>query len=338
MLIKVLHLLLLCVFSAIAGCSIVDDTLGTDPLPSWREGDTKHAIIAFVQSATVSDSTAYVAPSQRIAAIDNDGTLWSEQPAYFQLLYTIDKVKSMSADHPEWVNTEPFKTLLGGYMQALSGFGVEDYLKLVMATHSGMTEEQFNQSVREWLAIARHPTTGRPFTQMAFQPMLELLAYLHANQFKVFIVSGGGIDFVRSFSEPLYGVPPERVIGSSIKAAFEMRNGVPVVVKQTEIDLIDDGPGKPVSIHRYIGQRPILTIGNSDGDLQMLQYTTIQRDPSDTTPRLGVIIHHTDAKREWAYDRESSIGRLNKALDESRRSGWLLVDMHRDWARIYSGE
>jgi phosphoglycolate phosphatase-like HAD superfamily hydrolase len=273
----------------------------------------------------------------RIATFDNDGTLWSEQPVYFQGRFALDRVRAMAADHPEWHNTEPFKSVIAGDMKGLMATGKEGLEKVLLATHANMTAEQFEASVRDWLETAKHPKTGKLFTQMIFQPMLELLDYLRANDFKTFIVSGGGIDFMRVFSEKVYGIPPEQVIGTMIDAKFEMRDGVPTIVKTGKLILMDDKVGKPVGIYRNIGRRPILAAGNSDGDLQMLQYTTIARDRHDTTPRFGMIVHHTDAEREWAYDRKSHIGRLDKALDEASQRGWVVVDMKADWSQIYPG-
>ena len=306
-----------------------------DPLPSWNDVASKKAIVGFVGRVTKEGTPDYVPPSDRIATFDNDGCLWSEQPVYFQLLFAIDRIKALSSMHPEWKTEQPFKAVLDNDHEALIAAGEKGLLQLVMASHAGETEEEFNRIVGKWLATTKHPQKGKPFTQMVYQPMLELLDYLRANEFQVFIVSGGGIDFLRVFSEEVYGIPRQNVVGSSIKAKFEMRDGIPVVVKTPEIDLIDDKAGKPVGIHRYIGRRPIFAAGNSDGDLQMLQYTTIPRSDDDTTPRFGLIIHHTDAEREWAYDRNSHIGRLDKALDEAKERGWNVVDMKADWQTIY---
>ncbi len=309
-----------------------------DPLPSWNEGPAKAAVLEFVQQVTSPEAPGFVPVSERIATFDNDGTLWTEQPAYFQALFALDRVKMLAADHPEWKTTEPFKSALAGDMAGLLATGEKGVLELIMATHAGLTEDAFRQSVRDWLETAKHPRTGQPFTKMVFQPMLELLDYLRAHDFKIFIVSGGGIDFVRVFSEEVYGIPPERVVGSSLAATLEMRDGIPVVVKIPELDLIDDKAGKPVGIHRYIGRRPIFAAGNSDGDLQMLQYTTIPRDADDQTPRFGLIVHHTDAEREYAYDRSGHIGRLDQALNEAPQRDWTVVDMKTDWNRIYPAE
>lgn len=304
-------------------------------LPSWQEGPRRDAIIAFVEGVTKEGSETYVPPPERIATFDNDGTLWTEQPVYFQLYFALDRVRELAADKPEWKSTEPFKSAIAGDLQGLAAGGMEGLMQLVMATHSGITAEEFAAEVREWLQDSRHPKTGRPFTGMVYQPMLELMDYLRDNQFKVFIVSGGGIDFIRAFAEPVYGVPPEQVIGSTLEAHYELRDDVPVIVRDPKISLIDDKVGKPVGINRHIGRRPIFAAGNSDGDLQMLEYTTISRGAGDTVPRLGLIVHHTDGEREYAYDRGSHVGGLDQALDDAPGRGWLVVDMQKDWRRVY---
>jgi phosphoserine phosphatase len=302
-----------------------------EPLASWNDTQAKHNIMAFVAKVTKKGSQDYVAPAERVAVFDNDGTLWSEQPAYFQLLFAIDRVKAMAPQHPEWKTQEPFASVLKGDMKSALAGGVKSVLTLVMATHANNTTEEFANDVRNWLKTAKHPKTGRPYTDMVYQPMLELLDYLRSNGFKTFIVSGGGIEFMRVFSEKVYGVPPEQTIGSSIKTKFEMRNGKPVLVRLPEMDFLDDKAGKPVAINQYIGRRPIAAFGNSDGDLQMLQWTT-----AGDGARLGVIVHHTDAEREWAYDRKSSVGHLDKALDEAKKSGWTVVDMKQDWKKVFA--
>ncbi len=306
-----------------------------DPLPSWQPGEAKERITTFVEQVTHADSPLFVPAAQRIATFDNDGTLWSEQPLYFQAIFALDRVRDMAADHPEWKSTEPFKSAVAGDMQGLMSQGLEKVLPVLLAPHSGMPAEDFAQSVRDWLASARHPTTGLPYTQMVFQPMLELMDYLRDNDFKVYIVSGGGVDFLRVFAEAVYGIPPEQVVGTTLGSTFTMREGIPTIIKGDEVVLIDDKAGKPVGIYRHIGRRPLLAAGNSDGDLQMLQYTTIPRSPQDTGARLGLIIRHTDGEREFAYDRESHIGRLDTALSEADARGWLVVDMQQDWKRIY---
>jgi hypothetical protein len=301
-----------------------------DPLPSWNEGTAKQSIVDFVARVTDPVSPAFVPEAERIATFDNDGTLWSEQPAYFQLLFAIDRVKALAPEHPEWKTKQPFKAVLDGDMEALAAGGEHGLLELVMATHGGMTTVEFEAIVRNWLATARHPTTDRPYTEMVYQPMLELLDYLRANGFKTFIVSGGGIEFMRPWTEEVYGIPPQQVVGSSIKTAFEMRDDGPVLVRLPELAFIDDKEGKPVGIHSHIGRRPIAAFGNSDGDLQMLQWTAAGDGPS-----LCLYVHHTDAEREWAYDRESHIGHLDKGLDEAAARGWTVVDMKNDWKVVF---
>lgn len=306
-----------------------------DPLPSWNEGPARSAIVAFVEQVADENSPGHVPPAERIATFDNDGTLWSEQPLYFQLAFALDRVKATAKDHPEWREQEPFRSVLANDMEGVLASGKAGLAQIVAASHANMTAEAFADSVRAWVASAKHPATGMAYTEMVYQPMLELLDYLRANGFKTFIVSGGGIDFMRVFAEEVYGIPPEQVIGSQLDATFEMRDGVPTIVKQGELLFIDDKEGKPVGIYRHIGRRPVLAAGNSDGDLQMLQYATIARGANDTRPSLGLIVRHTDAEREYAYDRDSHIGRLDQALDEAPRRGWVVIDMKNDWDRIY---
>ena len=301
-----------------------------DPLPSWNKGKARQAITNFVKEVTTSGGSHFVPEAERIAVFDNDGTLWSEQPMYFQLAFVLDRVKTLAPQHPEWKEKQPFKAVLDGDMKTLAASGEKALLELAMATHAGMTTEEFTQIVNDWLATAKHPKTGRHYTEMVFQPMLELLSYMRANGFKTFIVSGGGVEFMRPWTEKVYGVPPEQVIGSSIKTKFELRDGAPVLARLPKIDFIDDKEGKPVGINQYIGRRPIFAFGNSDGDLQMLQWTT-----AGSGARFGGIVHHTDADREFAYDKKTSFGRLDKALDEAKTKGWSVVDMKRDWKTIY---
>jgi hypothetical protein len=300
-------------------------------LPSWNDTGPKQAIVAFVEKVTKENSPDFVPPAERIAVFDNDGTLWAEQPMYSQLLFALDRVKALAPQHPEWKTEEPFASLLKGDVKGALAGGEPAIGKIVMATHAGMTSEEFNQIVLEWIAAAKHPKTARPYTEMIYQPMLELLAYLRENGFKTFIVSGGGIDFMRPWTEKVYGIPPEQVIGSSGKTSFEMREGTPVLMRLPEINFIDDKAGKPVGIHQHIGRRPTAAFGNSDGDLQMLQWTTAGKGA-----RFALIVHHTDAEREWAYDRQSHIGQLDKALDEAKAKGWTIVDMKNDWKVIYA--
>ena len=301
-----------------------------DPLPSWNDTASKKAIIAFVDKVTKEDSPDFVPKAKRVATFDNDGCLWSEQPIYFQLIYASDRIKELAPKHPEWKTKEPFASLLKGDMKGALAGGEKALFEIIAATHAGISAEEFAASVKKWLATARHPKTKLPYNRMVFQPMLELLTYLRANGFKTFIVSGGGIDFLRTFAEEAYGIPPEQIIGSSLKSKYEVRDGVPTIVKTSEINFIDDKAGKPVGIHQHIGRRPIFAAGNSDGDFQMLEWTTAGKGP-----HFGMLVHHTDAKREWAYDRDSHIGKLSRGLDEAKERGWLLVDMKNDWTAIY---
>jgi phosphoserine phosphatase len=307
--------------------------LAADPLSSWNDGKAKQSVVAFVEKVTKEGSPDFVPAPERIATFDNDGTLWAEQPMYFQLLFALDRVKTLAPQHPEWKDKEPFASLLKGDVKGALAGGEPAIFQIVMATHAGMTTEEFEKIVKDWIATARHPKTKKPYTEMVYQPMLELLAYLRLTGFKTFIVSGGGAEFMRPWTEKVYGIPPEQVIGSSIKTKFEMRDGKPVLVRLPEINFIDDKAGKPVGINSQIGRRPIAAFGNSDGDLEMLQWAT-----AGEGARLAVIIHHTDAEREWAYDRTSSVGKLDKALDEAKAKGWTVVDMKKDWKRIFPFE
>ena len=301
-----------------------------DPLPSWNEGPAKQSIIAFVAKVTTAGSPGFVPVPERIATFDNDGCLWAEQPMYFQALFIFDRIKGLAPQHPEWKDKEPFASVLEGDVKAALAGGEHALMEMGMATHAGMTTEEFETIVKDWLATARHPVTKRPYTEMVYQPMLEVLAYLRANGFKTFIVSGGGIELMRPWTEKVYGIPPEQVVGSSITTKFELRDGKPVLLRLPELNFIDDKAGKPVGINQHIGRRPIAAFGNSDGDLQMLQYTA-----AGSGARFCLYVHHTDAEREWAYDRASHIGRLDKGLDEAAAKGWTVVDMKTDWRRIY---
>jgi phosphoserine phosphatase len=274
-----------------------------------------------------------VPPAERVAVFDNDGALWAEQPLYFQLAFALDRVKALAPQHPEWKDQEPFASMLKGDLKGALAGGEHAILEIVMSTHAGMTNEQFAAVAKRWLATARHPRTGRLYTEMVYQPMLELLGYLRANGFKTFIVSGGGVEFLRVFAEEAYGIPPEQVIGSSIRTKYEVRDGRPVIARLPDIEFIDDKAGKPVGIHKFIGRRPVLAFGNSDGDFEMLEWTTSASDA-----RLGLILHHDDADREWAYDRESSVGRLARGLDEATKRGWVIVSMKNDWRQIFPHE
>jgi len=304
--------------------------MAADPLPSWNEGAAKSAIVDFVTAVTAEGGADFVPTEARIATFDNDGTLWIEQPLYIQFAFALDRVKALAPQHPEWATTQPFKAVLDNDLSALLASGQEGLVEIMMASHAGNTTDEFAAIVTEWIGKARHPKFKRPYTELVYQPMLELIAFLRVNGFKTFIVSGGGIEFMRPWSQTIYGVPPEQVIGSSIKTKFDMRNGSPVLVRLPEIDFIDDKDGKPVAIQKFIGRRPIAAFGNSDGDLQMLQWTT-----AGSGRRLGVIVHHDDSEREYAYDRQSKIGQLNTALDDASAQKWVVVSMKSDWSRIF---
>ena len=301
-----------------------------EPLPSWKDTAPKKAIIAFVEKVTKEGSPGFVPGPERIATFDNDGTLWAEQPFYFQLRFALDRVKALAPQHPEWKKKAPFNKLLSTPKEENVVVSEKELLEIIMAAHSGMTTEEFSKTVNDWIATAKHPKTGKLYTEMVYQPMLELLAYLRANGFKTFIVSGGGIEFMRPWTERVYGIPPEQVIGSSGKLKFELRDGKPVLVKLPEIDLINDKEGKPVGIQQHIGRRPLAAFGNSDGDLQMLQWTM-----AGSGVRFALLVHHDDAAREFAYDRKSRIGTLDKAWDEAVAKGWSVVSMKDDWNVIF---
>ena len=317
----------------IAFCVPVAFAQPADPLPSWNEGPNKQAILKFVREVTTTGAPTFVPVPQRIATFDNDGTLWVEQPMYTQLAFALDRIKVMAPQHPEWKTQEPFKSVLEGNLKGVMAGGEKAVFEIIATTHSGMTTEVFAKEVTDWLATAKHPRFHRLYTELIYQPMVELLVYLRANGFKTFIVSGGGIDFMRPWTEKAYGIPPEQVVGSVGETKYELQNGKPVLVKLPKVDLVDDKTGKPVGIERFIGRRPILAFGNSDGDQQMLQWTAA----GDGARFMG-LVRHTDAQREWAYDRQSSIGRLDKALDEATAKNWTVVDMKRDWKKIYPFE
>jgi len=320
--------------SLLAACAPTPDRpsvdASIDPLPSWKEGAARTAIVDFVAAVTDPSSPGFVPEPERIAVFDNDGTLWSEQPVYFQLAFAVDRVRALAPEHPEWKDQQPFKAALEGDLATLGAGGHHAILELVAETHSGLTTDEFAAVVSDWLATARHPRFDRPYTDLVFKPMLELLAYLRESSFKTYIVSGGGVDFMRVFAERVYGIPAEQVVGSMGDLAYEVRDGEPVLVKRPGVFFIDDGPGKPVGIARFVGRRPIAAFGNSDGDFQMLEWST-----SGSGPRLGLYVHHDDAEREWAYDRESSIGRLDRGLDQAPSRGWTVVSMRDDWKRVY---
>jgi hypothetical protein len=302
----------------------------TDHLPSWRDGAAKRAIIDFV-ARVVTTGDDFVPPEQRVAVFDNDGTLWVEQPMYTQLAFALDRVKRLAPRHPEWTSREPFKSVLAGDLSGVAAAGERGVVELVAATHANTTTDEFTSIVSEWLETARHPTLRRAYTQLVYRPMLELLSYLRENEFATFIVSGGGVEFIRPWAQQVYGVPPERVIGSRIKLAYQHHDGAPILYRLPAADLIDDKAGKPVGIYETIGRRPIAAFGNSDGDFEMLEWTT-----AGPGPRLGVLVHHTDAAREFAYDRHAQAGRLVRALDEAPARGWHVVDMQRDWREVFA--
>jgi phosphoglycolate phosphatase-like HAD superfamily hydrolase len=304
----------------------------TDPLPSWRDGAVKKSIVDFVARVTAPGTADFVPAEQRIATFDNDGTLWCEQPFYSQLAFAFDRIHAMAPDHPEWKTRQPFKGVLERDKKALAASGEKGLLDIVAATHTGMTTDEFAGIVIDWMKTARHPRFNRPYTELVYQPMLELLAYLRASGFKTFVVSGGGVEFMRPWAEKVYGIPPEQVVGSSGVVKYRISgDGKPSLVKLAQNEFVDDGPGKPVGINRFIGRRPIFAFGNSDGDLQMLQWTA-----AGGGARFAGLVHHTDAEREYAYDRQSIIGKLDKALDEAAAKGWTVVDMKQDWKQIFA--
>lgn len=303
---------------------------GPDPLPSWTAGPRKEAILDFVRRVSEPGGKDFVAVDDRIAVFDNDGTLWAEKPVYVQLLFALDRVKELAPQHPEWKTQEPFASILKGDLKTALAGGNDALAAIVGATHSGMTTGDFKALVADWAKTASNPEKHRPYTQLYYPPMVEVLELLRANGFRTFIVSGGGVDFMRVFTPELYGVPPEQVVGSEGKVRFELQDGKPVLMKLPQISFIDDGPGKPVGIETNLGREPIFAFGNSDGDLQMLQFTCLKPGP-----RFCGLVHHTDAAREWAYDRDSSIGHLDKALDAAQASGWTVVDMKTDWATVF---
>ena len=305
-----------------------------DPLPSWNDGPTKQSIMDFVAKVSKEGSPDFVPPEQRIATFDNDGTLWCEQPMYFQLLFALDRVKALAPQHPEWKTKEPFASLLKGDLKAALAGGERAMLEIIIVTHAGMTTAEFEQIVKDWIATAKHPKFKRPYTDCVYQPMIELLAYLRANGFKTFIVSGGGIEFMRPWTEKVYGIPPEQVVGSSIKTKYEWRDGKPVLMRLPEMNFIDDKTGKPVGINSHIGRRPVAAFGNSDGDQQMLEWTQ-----AGSGARLMMLVHHDDAVREFAYGAESKIGTFSDALmAEAKKNDWTVISMKNDWKVIFPFE
>jgi len=320
-------------FLTISAALLVTTAFAADPLPSWNDTAPKQAIIQFVEKVTKEGSPEFVPVPERIATFDNDGTLWAEQPIYFQLRFALDRVKALAPQHPEWKTKSPFNKLLSTPKEENVAVSEQELMEVIITAHAGITTEEFEKVVKDWISTAKHPKNGKLYTEMVYQPMLELLAYLRANGFKTFIVSGGGIEFMRPWTEKVYGIPPEQVIGSSGKLKFELRDGKPVILKLPEINFVDDKAGKPVGIQQHIGRRPIAAFGNSDGDLQMLQWTT-----AGGGPRFALIVHHDDEKREWAYDRTSRIGKLDKAWDEAIAKSWTVVSMKEDWKRVFPFE
>jgi phosphoglycolate phosphatase-like HAD superfamily hydrolase len=301
-----------------------------DPLPSWNEGPAKARIVAFVKAVTDRNGKDYVPPADRVATFDNDGTLWSEQPLYVQLVFALEQVKAAAPQHPEWKDNAAFQALVNHDRKALAELGQKPILELIVSANSGTTVAEYDQAIRDWLATARHPRFKRPYTELVYAPMQELLAYLRANGFTSFIVSGGSAEFMRPWAEKAYGIPPERIVGSQQEVKLEARDGKPVLIREPKLAFVDDGPGKPVGIYRHIGKRPLAAFGNSDGDLQMLQFTA-----AGAGRRLMLVVRHDDADREFAYDRESHVGRLDEALDEAKARGWVVVSMRADWKRIF---
>jgi phosphoglycolate phosphatase-like HAD superfamily hydrolase len=324
----------LALISIVARCSL---SAAQDPLPSWNDGPVKSSITKFVDKVTTEGGPDFVRPAERIATFDNDGTLWCEQPMYFQMMFAFDRIKALAPDHPEWKDQEPFKAVLTNDLQAFGATGQKGLLEVIATTHAGMTVEKFHAIVRKWMHTARHPRFDRPYDQLTYQPMHELLVYLRSKGFKTFIVSGGGVEFMRPWAPKAYGIPPQQIVGSSGVVKFKMRDGTPVLLKEAKVEFIDDGPGKPVGINRFIGRRPVMAFGNSDGDLEMLQWTT-EGEPDRKLPGFALIVHHTDAVREYAYDRDSKVGRLDKAWDEGIKKGWTIVDMKNDWKQIFPPE
>ena len=328
---RIANALIAVLLVALASGIAVSTATAQDPLPSWNDGPAKQAILEFVAAVTEKSGKDYVAPEDRIATFDNDGTLWVEYPMYTQVLFAFDRVKDLAPQHPEWKTKQPFKALLAGDMKTVAASGMKGLMAIVMAPHSGMTAAEFEKTVLSWLATHKHPRFNRLYTESVYQPQLELLAYLRANGFKTFIVSGGGIAFMRPITEKIYGIPPERVVGSSVVTEFQIKDGKPVLVRMPKIDFINDKAGKPVGIYQHIGRRPILAFGNSDSDMQMIEYTM-----AGEGRRLGLLVHHTDADREYAYDRKSHVGTLDKALDQADANSWIIADMKKDWKSVFA--
>lgn len=316
--------------AALALCVCCVSNAAENPLPQWNDGPAKKAILEFVAAVTNENGEDYVKPAERIAVFDNDGTLWVEYPMYTQLLFALDRVKQLAPQHPEWKTTQPFKAVLEGDMKTVGASGMKGLMQIVVATHSGMTAAEFEETVSDWLATHKQPKFNRLYTECVYQPQLELLAYLRANGFTTFIVSGGGIQFMRPMTQKTYGIPPQQVVGSSVVTEFQIKDGKPALVRMPKIAFVNDKAGKPVGIYKHIGRRPILAFGNSDSDMQMIEYTTAGKGR-----RLGLFVHHTDADREYAYDRDSHVGTLGKVLDQADANGWVIVDMKRDWTQVF---
>ena len=312
--------ILLCPISAIA-----------QPLKSWNDGAAKQAIFRFVNDVTTPGVPTFVPPEDRIAVFDNDGTLWAEQPMYFQFFFMLDQLKAAAPKHPEWKSNAAFKALMAHDSRALAAMGQKPVLELLATANSGMSVTQYDKTIRDWLATAKHPKFNRPYTDLVYVPMQELLTYLRANDFKTFTMSGGSVEFMRPWAEKAYGISAEQIIGSQQDVKFETKNGKPVLTRAPKVAFVDDGPGKPVGTYRSIGRRPIAAFGNSDGDLQMLEVTS-----AGEGPRLMLIVHHDDAAREFAYDRQSKIGKLDKAWDEAKAKNWIVVSMKNDWKRVFA--
>lgn len=307
--------------------------LAQSVLPSWNDTAARQRIVEFVKTATTEGGEGYVTPTDRIAVFDNDGTLWTEQPFYIQLGFMLDRVKTLAHQHPEWKTKEPFKSILEGDLKGIARGGEMGIVDIGMATHAGMTTDQFNKIVTDWFATAKHPKTGRLYTEMTYLPMRELLDYLRSNGFTTYIVSGGGVEFMRPVTAELYGIPPQQVVGSTIATQYAIVGDIPVLKRLPKVDFVDDGPGKPAGINKFIGRKPIFVAGNSDGDYEMLRWVTAAKGPG-----FAMVIHHTDGAREVAYDRQSSFGKLDKTLDEAERRNWLIVDMKNDWKKVFAFE
>ncbi len=328
-------ILFLLIFSLFYACTTTEKEEQTTPvvgevLPSWNTGNVKTEIMEFVEEVCDSSSVNFIPIADRIATFDNDGTLWAEQPMYFQLLFAIQRIKDMAPEHPEWTKEEPYKSILTEDFESLMKQGPSALYSLIYTSHAGNTTEEFEQIVSKWISTAKHPTSQKLYTEMVYQPMLELINYLQQKRFKVFIVSGGGLDFMRAWCEDVYGIPKDQVVGSTTVTEYDYNKGEPVIRRKAEMEFLNDKEGKPISIHKYIGRNPAIAVGNSDGDLQMLRW-----GDSNSFKSLQIYVHHTDSVREWAYDRNSAIGHFDKGLDEAKNKNWVIIDMEKDWKIIY---